>query len=302
MFIPKRVHRWLLFNMNSWGCLSVLLVLFSVSASAEIVIKDDVGRELVLSKPAQRVISLAPHLTEVVYAVGGGDQMVATVAWSDFPEEAKALPIIGSNNKINYEALLSYNPDLVLVWHSGNGDGIVQRLVSLGLNVFVSEPRNLNNIPATLHKIGHLIGREMEAETVAQQFQASLESIRQQYENVRTVDVYYQIWQSPLITFGGGHLVSDVLRLCGADNVFSNAGPLVPRIGVESVLAVDPEVIIIGQYTEVEAAFDGWRQWPQLRAVAQDHLYRVDPYLLHRHTPRIVQGARQLCEAIDKVR
>ena len=282
--------------------MSVLLVLFSVSVSAEIVIKDDVGRELVLSKPAQRVISLAPHLTEVVYAVGGGDQMVATVAWSDFPEEAKALPIIGSNNKINYEALLSYNPDLVLVWHSGNGDGIVQRLVSLGLNVFVSEPRNLNNIPATLHKIGHLIGREMEAETVAQKFQDSLESIRQQYENVRTVDVYYQIWQSPLITFGGGHLVSDVLRLCGADNVFSNAGPLVPRIGVESVLAVDPEVIIIGQYTEVEAAFDGWRQWPQLRAVAQDHLYRVDPYLLHRHTPRIVQGARQLCEAIDKVR
>mgnify|MGYP000155973096 CR=1 FL=1 len=301
-FTPRLAHRWLLSNMNGRGYLLALFVLLSASVSAEIVIEDDIGRELVLSKPAQRVISLAPHLTEVVYAVGGGDQMVATVAWSDFPEEAKALPIIGSNNKINYEALLSYNPDLVLVWHSGNGDGIVRRLVSLGLNVYVNEPRKLNNIPTTLHKIGQLIGREVEAKTVAQRFLASLESLQQQYRNLRTVDVYYQIWQSPLITFGGGHLVSDVLTLCGAENVFADAGPLVPRVGLESVLAVDPEVIIVGQYTQVEAAFDSWRQWPQLRAVAQGHLYSVDPYLLHRHTPRIIQGALQLCDAIDKAR
>lgn len=280
----------------------IWLLLMSVSTLAEIIIKDDLGRQLVLSKPAQRIISLAPHLTEVVYAVGGGDQMVATVAWSDFPEEAKALPVVGSNNKINYEALLSYDPDLVLVWHSGNGDGIVRRLVSLGLNVYVNEPRALENIPVTLDKIGHLTGREQSAKVVIGEFQASLELIRQRYRQARRVDVYYQIWQSPLITFGGDHLVSDVLELCGASNVFSNAKPLVPRVGVESVLAVDPEVIIVGQYTDVEAAFKSWRQWPQLRAVAQDHLYSVNPYLLHRHTPRIIQGAQQLCEAIDNAR
>jgi iron complex transport system substrate-binding protein len=288
--------------MKSRGCLFIWLLLVSVSTLAEIVVKDDLDRQLVLSKPAQRIISLAPHLTEVVYAVGGGTQMVATVAWSDFPEEAKALPMIGSNNKINYEALLSYDPDLVLVWHSGNGDGIVRRLVSLGLNVYVNEPRALKNIPVTLDKIGRLIGREQSAAVVMEEFQASLELIRQRYHQARRVDVYYQIWQSPLITFGGGHLVSDVLELCGANNVFSNAKPLVPRVGVESVLAVDPEVIIVGQYTDVEAAFEGWRQWPQLRAVAQDHLYSVNPYLLHRHTPRIIQGAQQLCEAIDNAR
>ncbi|MEH6617859.1 MAG: cobalamin-binding protein [Porticoccus sp.] len=282
--------------------LVVLLLLLSASVLAEIHVEDDLGRDLKLQSPAQRIISLAPHLTEVVYAMGGGDQMVATVAWSDFPEEAKSLPIIGSNNKINYEALLSFNPDLVLVWRSGNGESIIQRLESLGLNVYVNEPRTLDHISTTLHKVGQLIGREAEATTVAKQFQLSLESIQQKYSNVRKVAVYYQIWQSPLITFGGDHLVSDVLRLCGAENIFVDAVPLVPRIGVESVLASDPEVIIVGQYIEVDAAFDGWRQWPQLRAVAQGHLYSVDPYLLHRHSPRITQGAQQLCEAIDKAR
>ena len=288
--------------MPSCRWLVVLLLLLSASVLAEIHVVDDLGRDLKLQSPAQRVISLAPHLTEVVYAVGGGDQMIATVAWSDFPEEAKSLPILGSNNKINYEALLSFNPDLVLVWRSGNGESIIQRLDSLGLNVYVNEPRKLDHIPTTLHKIGRLIGREVEAITVAKQFHASLESIQQKYSNVRRVAVYYQIWQSPLITFGGDHLVSDVLRFCGAENIFTDVKPLVPRVGVESVLAADPEVIIVGQYTDVEAAFNLWRQWPRLQAVSKNHLYKVDPYLLHRHTPRIIQGAEQLCEAIDHAR
>lgn len=269
---------------------------------ADIIVEDDLGREITLSKPAQRVISLAPHLTEVVYAVGGGDRMVATVAWSDFPEEAKSLPIIGSNNKINYEALIAYKPDLVLVWRSGNGENIIQRLASLGLNVFVNEPRKLDGIPSTLHKIGSLLGTESESEKMIRQFQTTLETLQNRYQHTRKVSVYYQIWQSPLISFGGKHLVSDVLQLCGADNIFSDVMPLVPRIGVESVLATDPEVIIVGQYTEVETAFEHWRQWPQLRAVTNNHLYKVDPYLLHRHTPRILMGASQLCGAIDQAR
>ena len=286
------------------GCrwLVVLLLLLSPSVLAEIHVVDDLGRDLKLQSPAQRVISLAPHLTEVVYAVGGGDQMIATVAWSDFPEEAKSLPIIGSNNKINYEALLSLNPDLVLVWRSGNGESIIQRLDSLGLNVYVNEPRKLNSIPETLQKIGRLLGRDTEAKIAMGQFLVTLKSLQQQYQQARKVSVYYQIWQSPLITFGGDHLVSDVLRLCGAKNIFADAVPLVPRVGVESVLAADPEVIIVGQYTDIEAAFDLWRQWPQLQAVSKNHLYKVDPYLLHRHTPRIILGAQQLCEAIDHVR
>lgn len=288
--------------MSDYRWLVVLLLLLPASASAEIHVKDDLGRDLKLRSPAQRVISLAPHLTEVVYAVGGGDQMIATVAWSDFPEEAKTLPNIGSNNKINYEALLSFNPDLVLVWRSGNGESIIHRLDSLGLNVYVNEPRKLNSISETLHKIGRLLGRDTEAEIAMRQFLVTLKSLQQQYQQARKVSVYYQIWQSPLITFGGDHLVSDVLRLCGAKNIFSDAGPLVPRVGVESVLAADPEVIVVGQYTDIEVAFDLWRQWPQLQAVSKNHLYKVNPYLLHRHTPRIIQGAKQLCEAIDHAR
>lgn len=269
---------------------------------AEIRVQDDIGELLVLEQPARRVITLAPHLTELVYAVGGGDQMAATVAWSDFPEAAKALPVIGSNNKINYEALLQYRPDLVLVWLSGNGESMISRLKSLGLNVYVNKPRHLDDIPRSVMNIGRLLGREEAAVEVADRFSQAMEALGSEYGQSRTVEVYYQIWQSPLMTFGGSHLVSDVMALCGGRNAFADTAGLVPRLGVESVLAADPEVIVVGQYTEADAAFQYWRQWPQLRAVASGHLYGVDPYLLHRHTPRIATGARQLCQAIDRAR
>ena len=263
---------------------------------------DDMGDEVALQQPARRVISLAPHLTEIVYALGAGDQLVATVAWSDFPEEAKSLPTVGSNNKINYEALLGYQPDLLLVWLSGNGEGMIGRLRSLGLNVYVNKPRHLSDIPQSLEKLGILLGKELEAKRVAGEFRATVDELSRAYGQLRPVSLYYQIWQSPLMTFGGSHLVSDVIALCGGRNVFASTPGLVPKIGVEAVLAADPEAIIIGQYTGLDEAESLWRQWPEQRAVRAGNIYNVDPYLLHRHTPRIMLGARQLCEAIDRAR
>ena len=276
--------------------------LLGVLSRADIMVQDDLGRAVTLPGPAQRVISLAPHLTEVVYAIGGGQQIVATVAWSDFPEEAKSLPVIGSNNKINYESLLTYKPDLILLWHSGNGQAIAQKLQALGLNVYVNEPRKLESISKTLDNIGRLLGREKTAKQVAGQFNETLEELRQQYGGAERVGVYYQIWRSPLITFGGNHLVSNVLKLCGGKNVFGSLQPLVPRLSTESVLAADPQVIIVGQYSAVEESFDDWRRWPHLQAVKYNHLYSVDPYQLNRHTPRILQGATELCEKLALVR
>ena len=165
--------------------------------SAEIRVQDDIGEQLVLEGPAQRVITLAPHLTELVYAVGGGDQMTATVAWSDFPAAAKALPVIGSNNKINYEALLQYQPDLVLVWLSGNGESMINRLKSLDLNVYVNKPRHLDDIPRSVLNIGKLLGREETAEPVVAQFRQAIKTLGDEYGQSRPVTVYYQIWQSP---------------------------------------------------------------------------------------------------------
>ncbi len=279
-----------------------LALLFTTAVSAGIEVRDDLGRRVTLSAPAKRVVTLAPHLTELVYAAGGDNQIVATVAWSDYPEAAKSLPVIGSNNRINYEALLLQKPDLVLVWHSGNNAGILEQLQALGFTVYVNDPEQLSDIPKTLTRLGVLLGQENTAEREAATFSAELAALNREFHSADRLRVFYQIWDQPLMTLGRGHLLNDVLALCGGENVFADQPVLVPRLSVESVLAAEPEVIIIAQYLATESAFARWRQWPQMRAVAADNLYAVNPYLLHRHSPRILQGARELCQKLALAR
>ncbi len=283
-------------------CCSLLLYALASPLSAGIVVYDDLDRQVVLAAPAKRVVALSPHLAELIYAAGGSEQIVATVDWSDFPEQAKSLPRVGSNNKINYEALLLQRPDLVLVWRSGNSADILEQLQSLGLTVYVNEPKQLSDIPKTLSRLGVLMGQEAVADRVAAQFRRDIEALGQQFQSDERLSVFYQIWDQPLMSLGRDHLVNDVLSLCGGQNVFADQAALVPRLSVESVLAVEPEVIIIAQYLSPESAFALWRQWPRMRAVAGDNLYSVNAYLLHRHTPRILEGAKELCQHLAAAR
>ncbi len=280
-----------------------LVMVLCAGARAEIRVVDDRDREVVLEKPAERVVALAPHIAESLFAIGAGDQLVATVSHSDYPEEARDVPRVGTYDKVNYESLVARQPDLVLAWNSGNGPEIITRLEELGFTVYATEPRKLEGIARALRHYGQLTGREEQAGEVADEFRGTLARLRRNYGTREPVSVFYQVWNDPLLTLNDEHMISDVLRLCGGRNVFADSHPMVLNISVESVLRRDPQAIIASGMGEARPEWlDDWRQWPSLQAVENDHLYFVDPSLVQRHSTRILQGAQRICEFLDRTR
>ncbi|HDY82770.1 MAG TPA: cobalamin-binding protein [Halieaceae bacterium] len=270
---------------------------------ADIRVEDALGRQLVLKNPAVRIVSLAPHITEVVFAAGAGEQLVGAVSYSDYPEAAKDIPRVGSYDSVSLETLVALGPDLILAWRSGNGDEVVKRLESLGLTVYVDEPKTLEDVAQSLRVVGQLTGNDDTANAAAQDFMDALLRLRETYSERETIGVYYQIWDEPLLTLNGDHLISDVVRLCGGSNVFADAITLVSRISVESVIRADPQVIIASGMDQARPQWlDAWRQWDSMQAVQNKQLYFVPPDLLQRHTPRIIQGAEILCRQLQQAR
>jgi iron complex transport system substrate-binding protein len=266
-------------------------------------IEDALGKERVLAKPATRVVSLAPHLTEVAFAAGAGPQLVGAVSYSDYPEAAKAIARVGSYDNVSYESLVALKPDLVLAWRSGNGDETIRRLESLGLPVYIDEPHTLEDVARAVRDVGKLTGNAATAEAAAQAFLAQLSHLRETYSTRAEISVYYQIWDEPLLTLNGDHLISDVVRLCGGRNVFADALALVSRISVESVVRADPQVIIASGMDKARPEWlDEWRQWTSMTAVKNRQLYFVPPDVLQRHTPRIIEGATLVCEQLQMAR
>ncbi|QID19184.1 cobalamin-binding protein [Nitrogeniibacter mangrovi] len=283
--------------------LFVLLALGHNAFAAAIDVVDDMGDTVHLDAPARRIVSLAPHLTELIYAAGAGERLVAAVEYSDYPPKAKALPRIGSYTNADLEAVVAQHPDLVVSWRSGNPPTQIERLRALGIPVYVNEPRDLDAVAHTLRQIGRLAGTGAVADAAADAFEARQAALRTRYASQAPVGVFYQIWDQPLMTINGQHLISAVIRLCGGRNVFADLDLLAPKIGVESVLVADPEVIVASGMGEARPEWlDAWRRWPQLTAVKRDNLFFIPPELIQRHTPRILDGATRLCEQLDTAR
>lgn len=283
--------------------LLALLLAPPAPGRAEIRVVDDRDREVVLEAPARRVVALAPHITESLFAIGAGERLAGTVSYSDHPEAAKSVPRVGSYDKINYESLMAMDPDLVIAWASGNGPEIIARLEELGFTVYASEPRRLGGIARALRHFGTLTGRAQQAAQIAGQFESTLNDLRRQYADKETVSVFYQVWNDPLLTLNGEHMISDVLRLCGGRNVFADGQPLVLNISIESVLRRNPRAIIASGMGDARPDWlDDWKQWPSLEAGRNDNLFFVHPDLLQRHSTRILQGARRICELLDRAR
>ena len=277
------------------------LLLISFSGAAEII--DDEGNLVRLEKPAKRIISLAPSLTELVYAAGAGSRLIGVVEYSDYPASADSLPVVGRFDGLDIERILELKPDLIVAWQSGNPKSSITQLKNLNLKVYVAEPKNLSSIASHIEKLSVLTGTESRAQIAIQEFNSIYGELKRRYNNKSKVKIFYQLWDRPIITVGGNELINDIIELCGGENIFGDLPQLAPKIDQESVLIRNPKVIVAsGSNTERPQWLDEWELWPQLTAVAEENLYFIIPELLQRHTPRALLGTRQMCEYIDQAR
>lgn len=276
---------------------------FSSLSWAEIKVQDDEGNLIILQNPVNRIISLTPHITEILFSAGAGSKIIATVAYSDYPQAAKKIPRVSGYPSMDIERIVSLKPDLVVVWASGNNKEQVEKLMELGLTVFISEPRQVNDIYKTIRRFGKLAGTNNIAEKSAENFINHYKYLKETYSNKEKVKVFYQFWDKPLMTINGQHIISDIINLCGGTNVFSKLNSLTPIISIEAVIASQTDVIVVGSNNEKKSKWlSEWKPWLHLAAVKKDHLYYIDPDLLNRMGPRILSGADKLCELLDKAR
>jgi iron complex transport system substrate-binding protein len=282
---------------------ALLLALASGLALAEIAVVDDTGAVVRLSRPAQRIVTLAPHLAETLFAAGAGGRLVGTVDYSDYPEAARSAPRVGGYSRIDLETVIALEPDLIVAWQTGNAAADVDALRGFGFPVYVSQPDRLEDVAGEIERLGRLAGSSEAADAAARQLGARLAALRGRYGERPVVRAFYQIWKQPLSTVGGRQIISSIIRLCGGENVFGGLQTIAPVISVEAVLAADPEAIVASGMDEARPEWlDDWKRWPALTAVARDNLFFIPPDLIQRHTPRLLDGAEQLCEHLETAR
>lgn len=290
-------------TLCSYAIIFLSGIFFSSLSWAEIKVQDDEGNLIILQNPANRIISLTPHITEILFSAGAGSKIIATVTYSDYPQAAKKIPRISGYPSMDIERIVSLKPDLVVVWGSGNNKEQVEKLIELGLTVFISEPRQVIDIYKTIQRFGKLAGTNNIAEKSAEKFIKHYEYLKEKYSNKEKVKIFYQFWNKPLMTINGQHIISNIINLCGGTNVFSNLNSLTPIISIEAVISSQTDVIVVGSNNEKKSKWiSEWKPWLHLAAVKKDHLYFIDPDLLNRMGPRILSGADKLCELLDKAR
>jgi iron complex transport system substrate-binding protein len=247
-----------------------------------------------------RIISLSPHITELLFAAGAGDRVVGVDDASDYPAEVAGIARVGEPAALDVEGLLKLKPTLIVLWESGTPARGKAELERLKLQLYVTDQHHLDDIGTALLEFGRLAGTEPMAAAAARRYRSELAQLRSQYAGRPRLKVFYQVWDRPLYTLSGGHVVSEVLSLCGGDNVFAELSTLAPEIDKEAVLTRDPDVILIAA-TGSEGARQSadWSRFGHLRAVQRHHVFTVDPSLVGRMSPRILQGVRDVCGLLD---
>ncbi len=285
--------------MNKLLC--TLALLYTTQAGAAVTVRDDDGNLVTLPKPAQRVIALAPHVTEMLFAAGGAERIVGVVTYSDFPEAAKKIPSVGDNRQVDMERVIAMKPDLIVVWMHGSSERQIDTLRQLNIPIFHSEPQKLDGIADSLLRLGQLMGTETVAQAAAADLRQQLAALAKQYANRPPVRMFYQVWDKPLYTLNGTHIVSDAIRLCGGENIFAKLKVTAPVVSIEAVLQEDPEAI----FGTAEKNYGGvslWKPYSTMKAVRNDNLFTLNGELLNRAGPRMVAGTAALCEKLELAR
>lgn len=294
--------KWLNFKI----ALGLLVGAFALPLAADQMQRcavDDAGQELCLAAPAQRIATLSPGATELTFAAGAGEQVIAGVNYSDYPPAALKLPLVGNHTRIDVEALLALKPDLIVTWVTGNPAAQMELLEELGLPMFAIEPRTFAGVSSAIERLSTLAGTEQEGFAEAERFRAGIAEISEQYRDAKPISVFYQVWETPLMTINNQHLIGKVLQLCGGVNVFADMPRLVPRISPEVVLKADPEVILTGSVDGIsDQQLDHWKNYPRMRAVTNNNLFFVPASPISRPTPRLLEASRDICQKLDIAR
>jgi iron complex transport system substrate-binding protein len=271
-------------------------------AAAEVRVTDDTGATVVLAAPARRIVTLAPHAAELVFAAGAGERIVGVVKGTDYPAAVRRFPVIGDVTALDLERIVMLAPDLVVTW-PWTTPAQVAWLAGRGIAVFQADPRTIDGIPDDVERIGALAGTSSVAFAAAATLRARLARLPAGGHVERPLRVFYQVSDAPLYTLGGRHLVSQAIARCGGENVFSSLALPAPEVSAEAVLAADPQVIVAGTADAQRPAWlDAWSRWPTLAAVRYRNLFVVDANLLHRPGPRFIDGIEQLCRALARGR
>lgn len=283
---------------------ALLLALFALAlASPGMTCKDDAGYTVTLasSQSPHRIVSLAPGATEMLFAAGAGKQVIATVRYSDEPPAAKQIPRIGDVVAIDLEKLVALRPEVAVVWPGGGNPAQIEEIGRIGIPLYRQQVNLLADIPGSLRRLGALAGTSAVAENAASAIEARLAGLARQYQNSRHPTVLLQVWNHPIYTVGGTHLISDALKLCGARNVFGDLRELGPVIDVEAVVARNPDIIVIaappGSGQEWVA---DWQRFMSLQAVRNGNVIVFEDQRLTRLGPSVIDATEELCKVLAK--
>ncbi|MGJ8692279.1 MAG: cobalamin-binding protein [Thalassotalea sp.] len=251
----------------------------------------------------QRIVALAPHIVEMLFDIGAGQQIVGTVEYADHPEAAKAIPRIGGYYGLQIEKVLTLQPDIVFAWKNGNKKVNLEQLARLGIKIIYSDPKDIGDVATELRYFGQLLGKSAQAEIAADLFEKKLANIRQQYLNQPSVKVFYQLWPQPMMTINKNTWIHQLLSVCQADNVFADNSTDYPQISIENVMVAQPEIIIIPEEKskKVQPKIE-WHKWPEIPAVKANAFIHANADLLHRFSTRMLTGLEILCSDIENTR
>lgn len=281
---------WLAGSVMGWVCGASACV-------AAIQVHDDAGNRLQLPRPAQRIVTLAPSQAELVAAAGAAGRIVGVSSFTDDPGLAHDLPVVAAAGRVDIERVLQLAPDLIVAWHSGNRARDLERLRQLGFAVFETEPRRLTDIARLLRTLGIMLGTEAIAGQAARAFDASADALQAQRH--QTVPTFVALWHQPLITISDAHLIADLMRRCGARNVFADLPLLAPRVSAEQLLRANPQLIIAsGSAPERSHIVDAFAAFKLVDAVRNARVVVLDPTLFQRQSPRLIEGMRAICSAV----
>ncbi|WP_188565854.1 cobalamin-binding protein [Undibacterium terreum] len=277
---------------------------FAAVVATSVSVIDDAQRTVALEKPAARIISLAPHTTELLFAAGAGSRVIGVSEYSDYPEQAKKIASVGNVFALDFERVLALQPDLVVVWGTGNGSAIADKLRGLHLNVYQSDPHDYEGIATSMERLAVLTGTAATGKSAASAFRERLQNLKKTYAQApgtKPVSVFYQIWRSPLMTLNDTHMVSAAIRLCGGENIFGKLREISPTVNTEAVLKANPEVIMTTD-GEKQEALENWTRFSKLAAVEKSNLYIVKGDWVNRSGPRILDGTEAVCKYLDRAR